>query len=223
MRHDAVPGASDLQHRLPERLFIALSRYRRGGRRTRTVRRIAALVLLVAAGAMATTSPSPAAAGTHVLVAARDLATGSILAAGDLRTVAVRAPPDGALQKDDPPLGQVLAAPVRKGEIITDVRLLTGDGPLAGPGRSAVPVRPDDPDAVALLRPGMRVAAIGVDTDGVAHTLTDDAIVLWVPAPEDASGGAAHGGRLVVLSVPESAADRVAAMAITGAIGIRFT
>src|SRR5699024_6265913 len=134
-------------------------------------------------------------------------------------------PPAGA-QRDPAALrGQVVSGPVRRGEILTDVRLVGDHGPSPGPGRSAVPVRPHDPDTVALLTTGMRVSVIGVAADGTAHTLTDDALVLSIPPSDPDTGvgaGRADHGRLVVLSVPDAAADSVATMAITGAIGLRF-
>lgn len=221
MRHTPAPGAADLQRRPADRLLTAIARHRRGGRRVRALRRIAALLLLLAAAVVATAGPAPPGDGTAVPVAARDLPAGATLGASDVRTAVVRSPPDGALT-GRVPAGQVLAGPVRRGEILTDARLLTGGGPRPGPGRAAVPIRPDDAGTVALLRPGMRVAVIGVGADGVAHTLTDDAVVLWVPPEDGVTGAAARAGRLVVLSVPAEAADRIAAVGITGSIGVRF-
>ncbi len=223
MRHSPAPDAHDLQRRPVDRLLTAIARHRRGGRRARTMRRLAALGLLIAAGVLATASRAPATEGAvAVQVAARDLPAGATLAAGDLRTVAVAQPPDGVLPGMASPTGRVLAAPVRRGEILTDVRLLGDQGPRAGPGRAAVPVRPDDAGTVGLLQPGMRVAVIGVDPDGAVRTLTTDAVVLWVPAPAGDSRAGAGDGRLVVLSVPTRVADAIAATAITGAIGLRF-
>lgn len=211
-----------MQRRLPDRLLTALGRHRRGGRRARTIRRVAAVLLLVAAGVVATAGPSPGSTGgTAVPVAARDLPAGATLRPGDVRTTAVASPPNGVLPANPLPTGRVLAAPVRGGEILTDVRLLGRDGPRPGRGRAAVPVRPDDPGTVGLLKPGMRVAVIGVERDGVAHTLTDDAVVLWIPVAGDAATPTT-GSRLVVLSVPRRVADRIAATAITGSIGLRF-
>lgn len=223
MRHAPAPDSRALQPRLPDRLLSALGRYRRGGRRVRTIRRIAAVLLLVGAGVVATAGPSPGSAGgTAVAVVARDLPAGATLRASDLRSTAMRSPPDGAIDARPPPTGRVLAGPIRRGEVLTDVRLLDASGPRPGPGRAAVPVRPDDPGTVALLTPGMRVAVIGVDRDGTARTLTDDAVVLWIPDTESTATGTGGGGRLVVLSVPQSVADAIAATAITGAIGLRF-
>lgn len=223
MRHTAPPDASGLQRQPLDRLSAALTRYRRNGRHARIIRRIAAALLLVAAGVIAVTdSTADTADGATVQVVARDLPTGATLQASDLRTIAVRSPPDGALPAQSAAAGRVLAGPIRKGEIVTDVRLLSAAGPSPGPGQAAVPVRPDDSATVALLTPGMRVAVIGVDQTGAASTLTDQAVVLWIPEQDPGTIGAPAAGRLVVLGVPRAVADTVAATAITGSIGLRF-
>jgi Flp pilus assembly protein CpaB len=215
------PDTRGLQRRLPDRVMVALGRHRMGGRRARTARRVAALLLLASAGVLAAAQPSPAGSGVPVLAAARDLPAGATLAPGDLATTALAAPPNGALAAGSAAAGRGLSGPVRRGEVLTDVRLLGADGPQPGPGRVAVPIRPDDPGMVDLLSPGMRVAIIGVGSDGAAQTLTDDAVVLWIPA-SDAGAAPAGRGRLVVLAVPTAVADRVAAVAITGSVGLRF-
>jgi hypothetical protein len=111
-----------------------------------------------------------------------------------------------------------LAGPVRRGEILTDVRLIGADGPDPGPGRVAVPVHPDDSAVVGLVRPGMHIGLVGVTADGDVRALTGDAVVLSVQ--QSTSGS--EPGALVVVGVPRSAADAVTAMALTGHIGLRF-
>ena len=70
----------------------------------------------------------------RVLTAARDL-DGGVLAPGDLTAIDLPAPavPDGALPSGARVAGRVLASPVRRGEPLTDVRLL-GPGLLAAHG-----------------------------------------------------------------------------------------
>src|SRR3954466_6141092 len=90
-----------------------------------------------------------------VWAAARDLSGGSPLSTADVRAVAlpVRSVPAGVLPAGAPIAGRLLAAPMRRGEPITDVRLL---GPslltsLPDPGLVAVPVRVTDGSAAAAL------------------------------------------------------------------------
>lgn len=100
----------------------------------------------------------PESAWPGVRVAARDLPAGTVLGARDVRVV--RVPPDavpsGALSSV---AGQVLAAPVRRGEALTDARVRSARGLLVGqpPGLVAAPVRVADADTVDLVQPGDRV------------------------------------------------------------------
>jgi pilus assembly protein CpaB len=117
-------------------------------------RAIAALLAGVAVACVLMAIRQPQ--GTAVLVAARDL-SGGRLSAADVMTV--RLPPgtvpDGAFSTGAPVTGRVLAGPMRRGEPLTDARLL-GQGllTLREPGMVAVPVRIGDADAARLLSPG---------------------------------------------------------------------
>lgn len=203
-----------------DRLADFVVRYRGAGRRWRGWRRAAALALIVAAGTVAAVGRLPATAGTPVLVAARDIATGATLTPADVRAGTRLDSPDGAL-RGDAAAGRVAAGPIRRGEILTDARLVPENGPRPGPGRSAVAVRSIDPALVDLLSPGMRLAVLGIDPDGAALPLTDEALVLWVP-PTAPAGPAPASTRTVLLSVPEAVAEQVATTALTGTIGVRF-
>ena len=222
MSRPAAVDARDLQRRMPDRVLTALRRYRRGGRRARALRRVAAVFLMLLAAGFASIRPSSPGDGTAIVVAARDLA------AADLSLQAVADPPDGAVRASNGgtagTVGRTLASPVRRGEILTDVRLLGQAGPRAGPGRVAVPARLGDADVVELLRPGMHVALVSVPRDGTApaRSFTDDAVVLSVADAATGALSAQNQGRIVVFAVPSAAADAVAAAGLTGAIALRF-
>jgi pilus assembly protein CpaB len=214
----AKPRARDLQPRWYERIRQSIVDRRRGGRLPRTVRRIIAAGLVVAAGVIALTPPR-ASGGQPVVALTRDLPIGARLEAQDLQILRADQIPDGALQ--DPALaqGQVLAGQARRGEVLTDARLADPVGPSPGPGRAAVPVRPADPAIVDLLGPGMHVAVILVGEGGEATVLAADAIVLAIPpAPERGNSD-----RPVVLSVPTDSADRIVGAGLAGTIALRFT
>src|SRR5436305_639375 len=152
--------------------------------------------------------------------AAHDLAGGSPIRAADI--VLTRIPltlvPAGALQAGSTVVGRMLAAPVRRGEPLTDVRLL-GPSLLAALGRAgqvAVPVRlADGAAAAALARPGEVVdvlavgslddSAAGADPTVVAAAVT----VLAVPGRDGSSGSDA--GLVVVAVTPDQAAALAAA------------
>lgn len=208
---------------------MLLSR-RRGGRRSRTVRRLVAVALLLAAGALAL-APGRGTEGRAVLVAAHDLPVGTVLTASDLRTAAVPAPPDGALPAADPGVatGRAVASPVRRGEVLTDVRLLGDGGPDPGPGRVALPIPVGDRTVAGLLRPGMRVTLVGVSggsSGGAPGTvraspLTGAAIVLATASDPDQAS--ARGGAVTVLvSVPAEVAPTVTAAAVADSLLVQF-
>lgn len=210
-----------------------LGRYRLGGRRMRALRRLVALALLIGAAVTASLSPTPATEGAAVLVVARDLPTGTRLSDADISVTSVRSPPDGLLppQHRRDVVGALLSGPMRRGEILTDARIVGDRGPDAGPGRAAVPVSLADATVAALLAPGVHVVLVAVaEADGgspvgtgvpAVRVLAGDAVVLSVAEPTGRIGGGT-GSRVVVVSVPSSEADGVTAAAAAGAVTVRF-
>jgi Flp pilus assembly protein CpaB len=157
-----------------------------------------------------------------VLVAARDLPFGAVLADHDLvpRTYPAGLAPAGSAPDA---LGRTLAAPVRAGEPVTDVRLV-GPSVLDGyPGRVAVPVRITDAAAAALLRPGDRVDLVAADPRrGTASYVAVGVPVIAIPAPDSAqaTGSAALTGRLVVVAAAPSDVDRIEGAAATDLLSV---
>jgi Flp pilus assembly protein CpaB len=182
-------------------------------------RRPLAALCRVLAGLRAT-RPEPAPT-VGVAVAARDLASGTVLTGADLE---VRQVPEALAPVGSSPdaVGRTLAGPVRAGEPVTDVRLV-GPSVAAGyPGRVALPVRIADGDAVALLRPGDRVGLVAADPRrGTASYVAVDVPVLSVPVTHgEASGPNALSGRLVVVAALTSEVDRIAAAAATDLLSV---
>lgn len=174
------------------------------------------LAFLCAVGAVAiglyTVSPPPEPAET-VLVAARDLPAGTVLASGDLTQArwAVGTRPDAIASE---PVGRTLASPLRRGEPVTDLRLVTPSLLAGYPGLMALPVRIPDAASVALLRVGDRVDLVAANPeDSRAEVVARDAPVLAVP-PEPETAGSGVTGRLVVLGLPESEVSVVSAAAV---------
>jgi len=189
-----------------------VARLRRALRRTLLARRrslAAALTAIAVLGVLREVSPPPGPT-VEALVARHDLAAGTVVTADDVHTV--RLPrglvPDGLV---DAPVGSVLAAPLRRGEPVTDVRIV-GPGLATGfPDRVLVPVRFPDAAAADLLRPGdvIDVLAAGARS-GVAGVIAADVTVVVIPAERTDSGtfGSNTSGRLVLLAVhPDDAVD----------------
>lgn len=168
-----------------------------------------------------------------MLAAARDLPAGAQLSEADISVISVRSPPDGLLSAQRPrdAVGALLSGPIRRGEILTDARIVGDRGPDAGPGRAAVPVPLADATVAGLLAPGVHVVLVAVpDTDGwtqpgddvsAVHVLADDAVVLSVAEPGGGIGSG-NGSRIVVVSVPAGEANSVTAAAAAGTVTVRF-
>ncbi|MFB9722991.1 flagellar biosynthesis protein FlgA [Planobispora longispora] len=182
-----------------------------------------ATVLAALAVACAMTGLRPDTASVTVLAAARDL-PGGVLAAADVRPVALRpgTAPDGALRPGTPIAGRILAGPARRGEPLTDVRLL-GPGLLAAhrPGTVAAPVRVADPESARLLSPGdiVNVLAAPADWDGpaTARTVAEGVPVVALPT------GEAGGGALIVLATTPAQAIELASAQAGGKLSITIS
>jgi Flp pilus assembly protein CpaB len=192
------------------------------------LRRAAAFLLALLALALALRPPA-AASRSPVVVAARDLPSGTALASADLTltTWPGELIPTGALRTPADADGRVLAGAARAGEPITDVRLAAPDaaGRLAGrPGDAAVPVRLADPEVARLLGPGSRVDVVAParDSDRPVVLAADAAVLTVVAAEADASAGLGQGsrGRLVLVALPRADAARVAAAALSEQVAV---
>lgn len=195
-------------------------------------RRLLVAGLLAASVAFAIQAVSPPPPRTEsVLVAAKDLRGGTRLSPDDVRLkdVAPASLPDGALRTRDFATGRTLDAPVRKGEVLTDVRLV-GRSFLDtyGDGLVAAPVRIADAASVRLVRAGdiVDVLAAGLGANGsatsAARLVAAAAPVLAIPPVNDASLGATDlgTGALVVVVISSDTAARLAAAAVTDRLSL---
>lgn len=184
----------------------------------------------LAAGAMAAAlgvvAPH-AEAGVPVLRAARDLPAGAQLTQADLVPTAMprSLQPVGALSDAAEAVGRLLAAPVRAGEALTDVRLVGGRlVSAAAPGLLAVPIRLADAASAALLHAGDHVDVLAASTAAnaplYAPVVAAHELVLAAPGPGTAVDSGLDGGALVVLAVPASVAARLAAAAVSSRLSV---
>ncbi|MGW0804058.1 RcpC/CpaB family pilus assembly protein [Nonomuraea sp. NPDC002799] len=171
-------------------------------------RRLIAVALAAMAVLCSFLATRPAAPAATVLVAARDLSPGPIRP-GDLHPAAFASPPAGAVRTTA--TGQVLAAPMRKGEPLTDVRLLR-TYPLP-PGLVATPVRIADPAAASLLSPGSTISVLATvsDTAFAARLIAENITVITTPAATAKAAASDHGALLVLATTPSQAAELAAA------------
>ena len=188
--------------------------------RTRTVlaRRVVAAALVVLAGIAALRS-NPEGDRAEVVVAARDLRPGVALTADDIRLEKRSATtvPDGSQADIGAVVGSTLAGPTRRGEVLTDVRLLGNRlaESTAGPDARIVPLHPADSALVDLVRPGDVVDVLAAsETDSQAHprVVATNAVVVLVSAKQKAQ--AAGNDRVVLVALPAAAANAVAGAAL---------
>jgi Flp pilus assembly protein CpaB len=181
--------------------------------RTARARRLAAGLLVVLAG-VAALRPDARDVQREVAIAARDLSPGTPLTADDVRMENRSAAtlPDGA-HTDLAIIGSTLAGPARRGEVLTDARVL---GPrLAGlsAGRDArvVPLHLADAAVLDLIRSGDVVDILGApsaDANARPRVIATNAVVVLVSATAKTIGSS--NDRVVLVALPASAAHALA-------------
>lgn len=188
--------------------------------RTVRARRVAAGVLVILA-AVSAWRPDPELDPRMAVVAARDLGPGVVLSAGDVALLERPAGtlPDGAATELGAVVGATLAGPSRRGEVLTDARVLGSRlaGLTAGPDGRVVPLRLADPAIADLIRPGDRVDVLGApegDADARPRMVATDAVVVLV-SPKPAAGG---DQRVVLVGLPAPAATALAAATLVESV-----
>ncbi|MBF8194574.1 flagellar biosynthesis protein FlgA, partial [Nonomuraea sp. K274] len=132
----------------------------------------------------------------------------------DLRPMPLDHPPDGAVRTTA--AGRFLTSPMRRGEPLTDARLLHSF-PLP-PGMVATPVRISDPAAARLLAAGSTIDVLAAWEEGTpARTIAEDTRVVTIPPakPSDEDHGT-----LVVLATTTTQAAELAAAQTGGHLSI---
>lgn len=196
--------------------------------KTTAARRVAAGLLVVLA-AVIEFRPDPHDGQVAVVVAQRDLSPGSTLTADDVTIESRSAPsiPDGALRESNAAVGSTLAAPARRGEIITDVRLLGSrlTAAAAGPDARMVPLHLADAALPDLLRSGDVVDVLaGPENTGATadqaptEVIATDARVVLVS--ERLKSPTSADDRVVLVALPRHSANAVAGAALHRAVTV---
>ncbi|MEU6559009.1 RcpC/CpaB family pilus assembly protein [Nocardia nova] len=223
------------------RLTESFTRFRPAWLDLTLARRLSALALAVLAAVLALRG-DPAAHRRSVVVAARELTPGRILAADDLRRTDLPAAvvPAGAVTDPARLVGATSTGAVHTGEILTDLRVVSPRLAAAATGAAdarIVPMRLADNAVTAILRPGDRVDVVAADdppadtdTDThqrrapVARTLAGDAAVVLVSgtAATGAARAPAASERIVLLALDPDHAATVAAASLRTALTVVF-
>ncbi|MCD6638943.1 MAG: SAF domain-containing protein [Nocardioides sp.] len=181
----------------------------------------AAVSALAVALALQALAPGPPPA-VEVTVAARDLPAGARLVAGDLTTVRLprEAVPDGLAER---PVGRMLAAGLRRGEPVSDVRLVGPALARARPGEQALPLRLPDAGMASLVQPGDVVDLLATDPgSGRTDVVATDVTVLAVPHEVPQGLGEGTDGALVVVSLAPDQVPLVAGASLARFLTIAF-
>ncbi len=185
-------------------------------------RRVAAGGLVVLAGIAALRS-NPQGDRVDVVVAARDLGSGTALTESDVRVEKRLATtvPEGSLTDPGRLPGATLASPTRRGEVLTDVRLLGSRlaESTAGPGARIVPLHLADGALIDLVRVGDVVDVLAAPTGdvqqpspAVSKVIATDAVVVLVSAKEKLRSS--ESDRVVLVALPARVANTVAGSAL---------
>lgn len=188
--------------------------------RTVRARKVAASALIVLAGLSAIRS-NPHSDQTDVVVARHDIAPGTALSADDvsLESRVAHTVPDGATSDVATVLHATLTGPARRGEILTDVRLLSNRLTEAAAGTDArlVSVHPADDALIDLVRPGDVVDVVTGTDDGqggpdAPRVLASGGIVVLVSDKHN------RDDRVVLVALPATAAVAVAGATLSQAV-----
>lgn len=156
-------------------------------------------------------------------MATRDLRPGATLTPDDVHvekrlTTTI---PDGSRADLGVVVGATLSSPTRRGEILTDVRVLGSRlaESTAGPGARVVPLHLADSALVDLVRIGDVVDVLAAPandtpaaTPAAGKVIATDAVVVLVSAKKEIQ--AADGDRVVLVALPARVANTVAGSAL---------
>lgn len=178
-------------------------------------------VAMAASAVLEVVRPAPPAT-TPVVVAARDVAAGTTLAAADLRVV--RLPTalvaEGASARADDLIGDATAVPVPAGLPIVPGVLATA-GIAGPPGTVVAAVRLADPAVAAYLVPGTRIDLIAATPETPGVVVASRALVLPRPAVADDSWDATLTGDEappVLVAVTQDEAQELSGAAVSSAL-----
>ncbi len=189
-------------------------------------RRLVAGGLVVLAGIAALRS-NPDGDRVEVVVATHDLKPGAALTPDDVQLEKRLATtlPDGSQADLGAVLGSTPAGPTRRGEVLTDVRLLGSRlaESTAGPGARIVPLHLADSALIDLVRAGDVVDVLAAPptdsqpgTQAASLVVATDAVVVLVSPKQKLQ--AADGDRVVLVALPARVANTVAGSVLGQAV-----
>ena len=203
--------------RPPRRPLLSLGRAVSWHRRKLAV--LAALAAVLTGLAAAAPDGPPT---LSVVRATSELPGGTRIAGADLELAHVVAAdaPRGALTDPAEAVGQLLAAPVAEGQIITPAALTTARAVTSG-GRVVAPLRLADADLAALLRPGDQVDVIAADPQSAQADVVARAVrIVTVPRADPDESSQTTAGTLILIEVDPGTARVLARAAVSATLTV---
>jgi pilus assembly protein CpaB len=188
-------------------------------------RRKLAVLAAIAAVLTAVTAAAPAGPPTlRVVRATGQLASGTVVSAGDVEVAAVveAALPRGALSDPAAVIGSRLVGPVAEDQVLTRLDVVSGPV-VTGAGHVVAPLRLADPDLATLVQPGAVIDVIAADPEGGGARVIAAAVrVLTVPPlpREEDRTRTSDAGALVMVDVDLKTATLLAQAEASSRISI---
>src|SRR5918993_286067 len=184
-------------------------------------RRKLALLAVLAAVLTGLAAAAPEGPPTVTVVrAAAALAGGTRLTLDDLETARIVAAdaPDEVVADPDALAGRTLAAPVPRGQVLTERAVVSA---RSSPGHVLAPLRLADAEATALLRAGDLVDVLAADPQAEQAFVAGRGVrVVTVPAPGEPGAGADPAGALVLVEVDSETARVLARAAVSATLTV---
>ena len=202
-------------NRRPRRPWLSFRRAVSWHRRKLALLAVLAAVLTGLAAAAPEGPPT-----VSVVRAAVALEGGTRLTPDDLEVtdIVVDDAPDGAVADPDLLVGRTLAAPVPRGQVMTERAVVSA---RASPGRVMAPLRLADADVTALLRAGDMVDVLAADPQAEQTFVAGRSVrVVTVPARVDPDAGADPAGALVLVEVDPETARVLARAAVSATLTV---
>jgi hypothetical protein len=137
--------------------------------------------------------------------------------------VAAADAPEGAISDPRVLVGQTLAAPIARRQVLTSLAVISTKASVAD-GNVLAPLRLADAELAALLHPGDVVDVLAADPQSrsAATVVQRDVPVLAIPRPDDSTPGPTSGA-LVVLGVSRASARILAQASVTEVLSVVLT
>jgi len=157
-----------------------------------------------------------------VVRAKRQLTGGSVIAAADLSLdrVAAADVPDGAVSDPQALVGQTLAAPIPRRQVLTSLAVISTRVGV-GHGHVLAPLHLADAELAALLHAGDTIDVLAADPQSErASVVATAARVVAVPRFDDDDAATESSGALVLVDVQSSTAAVLARAAVSGTLTV---